>query len=141
MNSIPRIYADFNGLQNSVKSNGYLSLYLHYWGSLKDLSRKKLTLQESMKIRVYSDSDESSDLEATGVVYFDRKCKKWFAEFSEEEIIEVPTVQEDSSMNFPCWNCEIELSNHFKQNGLQLGDECPACNVKIHKPLNPPEEN
>lgn len=140
MNFTPRIYSDFNGLQNSVKTSGYLALYLHCWGSLKDLSRKKISLKENMNIRVYSDSDELLDLEAFGVVYFDNESMQWFAEFSEDKIIEVPTIEEDSNMDFPCWNCETELSEYFKKNGLKLGDVCPKCNSTIHSPLNPPNE-
>ena len=92
-----------------------------------------------MRIRVYSDSNQLLDLEASGVVYFDKESKQWFAEFPEKNITEVPTIAEDNSMNFLCWNCGMELSKHFKQKGLQLGDECPVCNVKVHQPIHPPE--
>ena len=133
-----RIYSDFNGLQKSIRTDGFVSLYLHYWGTLKDLSRLQLKLFEGMRISVYSDSDEKEDLEATGTVYYDRNANQWFTEFSQNDIKYVPTILETGSDQFLCWSCQKDLSLYFKTHGLSIGDICPNCDVEFHEILKPP---
>jgi hypothetical protein len=136
--SNPRIYADFNGLQNSVSSEGKVALYLHTLGSLMDLSRLKLCLRDGLQLDVYSDSDAYEDLEATGIVHFDHSAKQWFVEFDEQDIRDVPTRHEPIGAKFPCWNCGAELHERIWASGLKLGDACQRCGREIHEPLRAP---
>ena len=134
-----RVYADFNGLQDSVLTNGRLALYLHYFGSLRDLSRQKTQLSDGLKLDVYSDSDVDEDLEATGVVHFDQMSNQWFVEFEEKDIRYVERPPEPSGAKFPCWNCSVDLDNQIQREGLDYGDTCASCGSEIHAVLNPPE--
>ena len=109
-----RIYADFNGMQDSVCSEGFLSLYLHFWGSLVDLSRAQLKLEEGIKLNVYSDSDENEDLEVTGTVRFDRTAGQWFVEFENKDIRYVSRmVGQENEVKFPCWSCQKDLDAYI----------------------------
>lgn len=134
----PRVYADFNGLQHSVRTSGHVALYLHYFGTLQDLSRLQVQLHEGMQLSVYSDSDDNEDLEAAGVVHFDDTAQQWFAEFEQKEMRYVASVPAVDGPKFPCWNCRAELDTQIKTSGLKHGDACGQCGVAIHEPLKPP---
>src|SRR5262245_45525897 len=84
--SAPRIYADFNGLEVSPRDPQKVCLSLHYFGSLRDLARLRLSLDEGQRLMVYSDSPEGQDLEAEATVFFDRRRGHWFAEFERDAI-------------------------------------------------------
>lgn len=60
----PRIYSDYNGPYQPD------FMLLSYQGTKADLDRLGLTLNDGMKVTVYSDSDEEEDLEADGIVRF-----------------------------------------------------------------------
>ena len=139
MPGLESIYADFNGLQESPRTAGFIALYLHYYGSLVDLARARIRLCKGLEINVYSDSDETEDLEATGTVYFDEKAEQWFAEFPETNIRYVPTHTFSSSTRFPCWKCGAELQDQVDADGLEFGDKCPVCHEEIHAPVKPPD--
>lgn len=133
-----RIYADFNGLQESAHSAGKVAIHLQRMGSLIDLSRAKLCLYEGLQLNVYSDSDENEDLEAKGNVYFDRDAEKWFVEFDETDIQYVDRPPKPSGAEFPCWHCGSELREQIEAKGLDYGDKCPQCGRDIHEPLRSP---
>ena len=133
-----RVYADFNGLRDSPRTEGKLALGLHYFGTLKDLSRLKLRLRNGLELDVYSDSDEHEDIEASGVVHFDETARQWFVEFAEQDIRCVPTQPEPAGPRFPCWNCATDLEEQIKSSGLEYGDTCRHCGREIHEPIKPP---
>lgn len=133
-----RILADFNGLQTSVRTAGKVALYLHCFGSLRDLSRLKLCLHDGLQLDVYSDSDENEDLEASGIVHFDQSAQQWFVEFDEQDIQYAATRPEPKGARFPCWNCDAELQDQITASALKPGDVCPQCGREIHEPLKAP---
>jgi hypothetical protein len=133
-----RIYADFNGLQNSIRTSGYVALYLHYFGSMRDLARTKVHLREGIELDVYSDSDEIEDLVASGLVYFDQAAKQWFVEFDETAIRYVTRPPEPVGPKFPCWSCGAELYPLLTENGVKLKASCPHCGRGIDELLSPP---
>lgn len=134
-----RIYADFNGLQHSLRTPGYTALYLHYFGSMADISRARLRLYEGLELDVYSDSDETEDLEATGVVYFNRVARQWFAEFEGHAIRYVARSPEPGGPQFPCWNCGTDIYRWLTEGGVKLKANCPHCGRGIDELLRPPE--
>ena len=135
---ICRVYADFNGLKDSARTQGKLALHLHYFGSLRDISRLKLRLYNGLHLNVYSDSAEQEDIEASGSVYFDKETNLWFVEFDEQDIRYVPTKPDPKGIKFPCWNCAVELNELIQANGLAVGDVCPHCGQEIHELLKAP---
>jgi hypothetical protein len=66
--SEPRVFADFHNadLQGRVRLNCI--------GTMRDLARQKILLQEGLPIRIYSE-----DVEADGVVQFSTEEKIWVA--------------------------------------------------------------
>jgi len=138
---LPRIYADFNGLQQSPRTEGFIAIHLHRHGSLVDLSWLGLCLSEGLELNVYSDSDEKEDLEAIGFVYFDAVSKQWFIEFQESDIRYELRPPELVRPKFPCWSCKADLTKHVSTQGLDYGHTCSNCGLEIHTPLRPPAGN
>jgi hypothetical protein len=136
--TFPRIYADFNGLDRSPADRDRVAIHLHYFGTLVDLCRQRVRLTEGLVVVVYSDSDESEDLEATGVVHFDINTKQWFAEFDESQIRYVNT-KPNEALRLLCWSCGAELWVSGDRRSIQIGDVCASCRASIHEPLAPPD--
>jgi hypothetical protein len=74
----PRIYADFQNLDNANR------LVLNCAGTLEDLKRNGIELQDGLVLTFYTDDadDQGQDdeLKIEGVVHFDSKEGLWVAE-------------------------------------------------------------
>ncbi len=65
----PRIYADFCKCTQSSRNPHHTSLILTTYGTLADLTRQKVRLQEGATLTFYSDSSEDEDVEIEGTVF------------------------------------------------------------------------
>jgi hypothetical protein len=70
----PRIYADFNGHDWSLRHPGRHAVALDTIGSLQALSNAGLRLRDGVRLIVYDYSDDEEDLEAEATVRF-RCCR------------------------------------------------------------------
>jgi hypothetical protein len=102
-----RVYADFNGSMESPRDSSRWIVPLDTWGSLRDLSNAGIKLHDGLKLVIHMDSDESEDIEADAVAYFDRERSWWYAEL-ESEIRDVP-VYDRSVTQFLCLGCRSDL--------------------------------
>jgi hypothetical protein len=133
----PRIYADFNGAEASHRAPNRAAIHLHRMGSLRDLARLGIVLSEGMRLTIYMDSDDTEDIEADAEVYFDSATRHWMAEYTPDEIRDVPRHPGWSGPSFPCVSCRADLAAHIEAHGLELGDVCPECAKPIHRPILP----
>jgi hypothetical protein len=74
---VPRIYADFQNLDDSNR------LRLTSAGTLQDLKREGIQLEEGLVLTLYSDDaddqDQPDELRAEGVVHYDAEGQCWVA--------------------------------------------------------------
>jgi hypothetical protein len=59
-------------------------------GSIEDIARLGIVLQEGMRLPVYSDASETEDLVAEGTVGFDKERATWFVSIDWKQIQTVP---------------------------------------------------
>ena len=67
---LPRIYADFNSIENS-EGGSTSTLRLTGYGTIRSLSNQKLQLFEGMALVVF----EPNDIEADGIAHYDPQTK------------------------------------------------------------------
>jgi len=72
MEKIPAIYVDWN------EEFGHDLMGLHCPGSVADIEKQKLTLENGMRVKLYGD-----DLEAEAIIQFDQKGKIWMGKIIE----------------------------------------------------------
>ncbi len=82
--STPRVYADFH----SADPNGRLRL--NCVGTVQDLSRQRITLEEGLRLTLYSE-----DLETEGRVQFSTDENIWIAVIDWNAIHEVAFAEPD----------------------------------------------
>jgi hypothetical protein len=90
--SLPRIYADFNGLDRSPRRPERFVVALDTHGSLDALARAGLELHDGLRLTIWDASDEEEDLEADITVYYDAARRVWLAEMDEEGYRYVPAI-------------------------------------------------
>src|SRR5690349_13690356 len=90
--SLPRIYADFNGLGRSLRRPDRFVVALDTQGSRDALARAGLELRDGLRLTIWDGSDEAEELEADVVVYYDAERQVWFAEMGEQGYRYVPAV-------------------------------------------------
>ena len=75
--SIPKVYADFQNLDD------FNRLRLTCAGTLQDLERQSLRLQEGLVLTFYTDDEDRQgkpdELRVDGTVHFDREENSWVA--------------------------------------------------------------
>ena len=81
--SLPRIYADFNGLVRGVKNSDRTAVVLDTFGSLRDLANASLILREGLPLVAFDWSDDDEDLEGHGTAQYDHANGWWVVEFDE----------------------------------------------------------
>ena len=104
---------------------------LDTWGSLRGLSAAGTKLREGLKLVIHMDSDESLDIEADAVAYFDHERNYWYAEL-ESEVRDVPK-HDDSGLKFLCLGCRKELCQPRARDEV-----CPACGEPVESAIAPP---
>jgi hypothetical protein len=133
-NTSIRIFGDFKCILSSSRRKDFEAIPLNRFGSLCDLSRQGLVLSEGLTLTVFDSSDESEDLEADVVVYFDEPFGTWVGEFFKGSIRHVPTV----SRPYPeleCFNCHKDLQETIEKYGLNEKTVCPTCGELSHTPI------
>jgi len=90
--SLPRIYADFNGLDRSPRRPERFVVALNTQGSLEALARAGLELCDGLRLTIWDGSDEAEDLEADVTVYYDAERQVWLGEMGEKGYRYVPAV-------------------------------------------------
>ena len=134
---LPRIYADFNGVQESPRKLERHAVPLDTWGSLTGLANAGIVLREGLRLTIWSDSDESEELEADTEVYWDVEQKCWMAEIDERGHRYVP-ARRQAPVPLVCVSCRAPLEEVITRRGLRWGDPCPSCGEAIHRPVLPP---
>ena len=135
----PHIYADFNGCMESPRDSTRSIVPLDTWGTLRDLSNAGIKLQEGLKLVIHMDSDESQDVEADAIAYFDRGRNWWYAEL-ESEIRDVPAYDR-SVTQFLCLGCRSDLGPEALVPGSPIRrryEQCPSCGQSIQSAIAPP---
>ena len=126
-----KIYADFNGLVFNPKTRKAEGVVLDTFGSLRDLSNAGVVLREGLSLICIDASDEKEDLEAEGVVEFDRENGWWILKFNEDWIKDVPAGDRLPIDEFLCVSCRNDLSPEIKSRKLSTSGMCPYCNTPI----------
>lgn len=112
---------------------------LDTWGSLRDLSNAGTKLQEGMKLLIHMDSDETEDVEADAVAYFDRDRSWWYAEL-ESDIRDVPAYDR-SVTQFLCVGCRSDLGPEALVPDSAMRkryEQCPKCGLSIQSAIAAP---
>ncbi len=135
-----RIYADFNGLQASPRNPTRLAVPLDTFGTLRDLANAKIRLRDNLALTIYSDSDETDDLEGQATVYWSQANTVWIAELDEDGVLSVPKCGWPSTDVFLCLTCRTPLQKFLHQHGRRKDTRCPACGESIIAPIAPPQE-
>jgi hypothetical protein len=115
------------------------SIPLDTWGSLRDLSNAGIRLHEGLKLVIHMDSDETEDIEADAVAYFDRERKWWYAEL-EGEIRDVPAYDR-AVTQFLCVGCRADLGPEALVPDVAITKRyvlCPRCGQSIQAAIAPP---
>lgn len=110
----PRIYADFNGIVGSFRTEGRSAVVLDTFGTLRELSNARILLKDGFQMMVYDWSDDEEDLEADVTTFFDPSRKQWIGEFDEKGLRYVQKKNRDESIEFHCWSCGVDLSTEFE---------------------------
>ncbi len=140
-----RIAVDLNASVSSVHSLRTQAVSLHRLGSLRDLCMYKLRLAPGMPLTVFSDSDETHDLQVEAVAQWYEEQEsadggQWVAEFEPGALLEVPgATRLPLAVLFPCSGCASNLALQIRTHGLQLGDVCETCEEPIQAPLQAPD--
>jgi DNA-directed RNA polymerase subunit M/transcription elongation factor TFIIS len=136
---MPRIYADFNGIQGSPRNTSRSAVPLDTYGSLRDLTNLGVKLIDGLQLTICDWSDEEEDLEAHASVYFEWKRKRWIAEIDEAGVLYVPASNRESNEDFFCMNCKNNLNAYFQKNGRREDMPCPTCGSIITEAIAPPK--
>lgn len=137
--NVPTIYADFNGILSSDRKQGFSSVPLDTYGSLKDLTNQQIRLAEGMPLVIYMDSAQGEDLEADCIVYYDSEYGAWLAEIEKDRIRTVPAHDDLwNQKEFLCLQCRQDLEPYFKTHGRSPKTCCPACGLSIITATLPP---
>jgi hypothetical protein len=123
----PRIYADFMGLGFSPRDPARQSVPLDTFGSIRDLSNAAIRLHDGVRLTIYSDSDESEDLNADVFVYFDRASGIWHAELEQDAVSHVPRHEDDYAGRFLCVACRSAFP--IGAHGYPSAETCPSCDT------------
>ena len=140
-----RIYADYNGLRQTVDGGFYI--YLDTVGSLRDLSNAGVRLRNGLPLVVVDQSDETEDLEADAIAEFDATAGVWLAVLTPAGYRYVPTRGENGDDRFLCLGCRRDLAadpatrRHPGEMLVSTGHEstCPWCGTPVRAALAPPE--
>jgi|SRR3954469_20833745 len=141
MKKIPRVYADFNGIEYSQNLEGLDSLKITGYGTLASLSRQKIKLKEGMELTLIT----PNDIECEVFVMFDEKVScpsgasgAWVAYFKHKNVKDCVDLEAED-FSHPCFNCGVNLEPHFKLVGRLYKESCPICGVSIMAPMAKPE--
>ena len=130
-----RLYADFNGIKG--RAGAGLSVALDTFETLRSLANAQLRLREGVRLIIFDWSDDQDDLEADAHARFDTELGMWWADLGAEGYRYVPAAERTNDAVFLCVMCRCPLDEHIRKNGLEVGDECPACKTPIHAPIIP----
>lgn len=136
--SLPRIYADFNGLVAGVKNPERTAVALDTFGSLQDLANAGIVLHEGLPLVVFDLSDEDEDLEGHGTAQYDHARNRWVVEFDELGVRYVPAGDRRPVHRFMCVVCREDLPHRSPCVIFPTDAACPACGAKVMLPLARP---
>jgi len=136
--NLPRIYADYNGLQASPRNLSKLAVALDTFGSLRDLSNANVRLQDGVQLIIFDYSDADEDLENSVTVYWEKARNRWLAEFIEEEVVYIPKRDRTENNEFLCLKCRTPLEDYIDKNGMDASCVCQSCGEKIAAAIEPP---
>jgi DNA-directed RNA polymerase subunit RPC12/RpoP len=139
MDGLPRIYADFNGLQGSPRTEGRLAIALDTIGSVRDLAKVGLRLADGTRLVVYDWSDEDEDLEANVTTFYDPSARVWLGELDESGYCYVPAQPRTTESRFLCLQCRSEYA--AKTVSIRQGSAtlCHYCGSRLDAPIAPPD--
>jgi DNA-directed RNA polymerase subunit RPC12/RpoP len=138
MEGPPRVYADFmDWLDSTYLADDSLALVnLEKFGTLRDLCAAGVRLREGLPLVLWSDSDETTDIEIDALATW--TGKRWAGcvrdDFRDVPITRGPSVDEW----FPCVDCGTNLAQFLRTNGLKARTRCPQCGTRVHAPIAPP---
>ena len=132
------IYADFNGLEDSVASPDEVLLDLTGYGTLASLSLHRVRLRAGQHLMLC----DPDGLWVMGEINFDpsrRSSRRsgWFATFQRRGIREGASLQHDYATHL-CFKCRLNLKPHLDKVGRQFNEICPHCGTPVMFPLSPP---
>lgn len=133
----PRIYADFNGIQQSPRNPALEVVTLDTLGSVKDLATAGIRLHDGMRLVIHDQSDDDEDLEADVVVWFDHGAGVWLAEISADGYRYVPTRGQAPPRIALCVTCRAPLPPHPAVD-WRPAEVCPGCGTPFAHPIAPP---
>jgi hypothetical protein len=131
-----RIYADFNGLDQSPRDATRTAVPLDTFGSLRDLSNAGVRLREGVRMVIYADSDELEDLEADAEAYYEPNRRLWFAEIN-SGIRYVARPEAQDVGNFLCVDCRSPLP--VEKSARPDVSTCPTCGTPVDAAIEPPK--
>jgi len=138
---LPCVYADFNGGEFVGGNPMDYVLRLTGYGTLASLARQGIRLVEGMRILFF----EPNDIEAIGVVFFDRTRRdpagregEWVARIESE--VRDTSLGEMDSRAHPCFRCRQDLRPHLSIVGQQYRESCPSCSASVMAPMAPPDK-
>ena len=142
MKRIPRVYADFNGIEYSQDPETLDFLKITGYGTLASLSRQKIKLEEGMQLVLVT----PNDIECEAIVKFNEEvlCPSgakgaWVAYFNHNNIKDCVNLEAED-FSHPCFNCGVNLEPHFKLVGRLYKESCPMCGVSVMAPMLKPEK-
>ena len=135
---LPRIYADYNGLQRSPRNLSRKAIALDTFGTLRELSNAGIRLQDDIELVIYDYSDDEEDLENHVSVYWDKAGSVWRAEIIDDEIQYIPKKDRTQSTEFLCLKCRTPLQDYIGKNGMDVSSVCQNCGEKIVAAIEPP---
>ena len=134
-----RVYVDLNA------GVGVGQVRLSCLGTLRDLCAMRVRLHDGLPLRLYTDSDFTSDLEMDAVARWipDENSLdggSWVAEIDSSKLWEVPVTEPPSVGSwFPCSACGRNLAEQIARLGLPVDARCAGCGVRIRAPIDPPD--
>lgn len=138
MKSIPKIYADFNNIED-FENDSFCYLNLTGYGTLASLSNNQIRLMEGMKFHFYDDCGTA----VIAHVFFYRNlvnnyCSGWFAKFRKEDIFYEPVVEHNFSIHL-CSRCRRNIYLDLDHTiGREYKGACTHCGELVMSPLFPP---
>ena len=141
MPSVPRVYADFNGIEYPNPGGPEAEIVLTGYGTLASLCRQGLRLVEGMKLILY----EPNDIECEGVAHFDRarrdpagRSGEWVVRIN-HTLTRENVTEKDEPNTHPCSSCGVDLHSLFEGLGRSYTEHCSLCGTSVMAPLAPPE--
>lgn len=137
--SLPRIYADFNGLVRGVRNSKRTAVVLDIFGSLRDLANAGIVLREGLPLVVFDESDDEEDLEGHGTAQYDLARGWWVVEFDELGVRYVPAGDRHQVDHFMCVVCREDLPQWNSALAVFTKDAaCSRCGAKVALSVAPP---